>query len=155
MTQSAYAYRRAAVEGASTIGLMIALFDALARDLGRACAAMRENDIETRCRELNHAALVVSQLESWLDLKTGGDSARKLSRFYAHLRAKMLEAAATKSASLLEMQINTILNIRAAWQQLDASPSQVSGGVEESQSAADSWSTPPATPERARFSQSA
>jgi flagellar protein FliS len=112
-------YRKSAIEGATTIGLMIALFDTLVGDLRRAAAALRSNDIETRCRELNHAALVISQLESWVDLKNGGESARTLSRFYAYLRAKMLEAAGTKSPKLLETQIEMILHVRSAWQQLD------------------------------------
>ena len=45
-------YRRSAIAGASSIGLMIALFDTLAGDLCRASTALRKNDIETRCKEL-------------------------------------------------------------------------------------------------------
>jgi len=86
-------YRTAAIGGASTIGLIIVLFDTLAGDLRRAAAAIRKNDIETRCKELNHASLVLGQLETWIDLKNGGESASTLSRFYAYLRAKMMEAA--------------------------------------------------------------
>jgi flagellin-specific chaperone FliS len=72
---------------------------------------------------------VLGQLESWIDLSTGGEAAKDLSRFYAHLRAKMIEAAGTKSAALLEEQIDLILLVRSSWQQLDsAQPS----GVEES-----------------------
>jgi len=112
-------YRRSAVEGASSIGLMIALFDTLAGDLGRAAAALRKNDIETRCRELNHAALVLGHLESWIDRANGGDSAESLAAFYTYLRAKMMEASAKKSAAILDSQIEMILNVRSAWQQLD------------------------------------
>jgi len=119
-------YRQSAIQGASPIGLMIALFDRLAGDLRRAAAALRKNDIETRCKELNHAALVLGQLENWVDVKNGGESAQTLSRFYAYLRAKILEAAATKSAKLLEMQIDMILLVRSSWQQLDAPPPQLS-----------------------------
>ena len=118
-------YRKSAIEGASAIGLMIALFDTLAGDLRRAAAAIRSNDIQTRCNELNHAVLVLSQLESWIDLTNGGESAQTLSRFYAYLRAKMLEAAGNKSAKLLEAQIDMILHVRSSWQQLDAPPAQV------------------------------
>jgi flagellar secretion chaperone FliS len=122
LTETALSYRRSAIEGASPIGLMIALFDTLAGDLKRAAGALRKNDIETRCSELNHAALVLGHLENWLDLKNGGESAQTLSRFYAYLRAKMMDAAGTKSAKLLETQIDMILHVRSAWQQLDASP---------------------------------
>jgi flagellar protein FliS len=121
LTETALSYRRSAIEGASPIGLMIALFDTLAGDLRRAAAALRKNDIETRCREFNHAALVLGQLEDWIDSKNGGESAQTLSRFYAYLRAKMMEAAGTKSAKLLETQIDMILHVRSAWQQLDVS----------------------------------
>jgi flagellar secretion chaperone FliS len=151
-------YRKSAIEGATTIGLMIALFDTLVGDLRRAAAALRANDIETRCRESNHAALVISQLESWVDLKNGGESAQTLHRFYAYLRAKMLEAAGTKSPKLLETQIEMILHVRSAWQQLDAPPLQVSGspGYPPTQSSAVPYSSlPESTPDRIPFSQSA
>ena len=158
MIETGLSYRRVAIAGATTIGLMIALFDTLVGDLRRAAAALRKGDIETRCREMNHAALVISQLESWIDLKSGGESAQTLSRFYAYLRAKMLEAAGAKSANSLEVQIEMILHIRSAWQQLDASPPQSTEGMGRTaampaygsiQSAAEP------TSERVPFSQSA
>ena len=74
---------------------------------------------------MNHAALVLAQLESWLDLKNGGESADSLSRFYSYLRSKMMEAGVAKSARLLDAPIEMILHVRSSWQQLDHSPSQV------------------------------
>jgi len=115
-------YRRSSIAGASSIGLMIVLLDTLVGDLRRAGAALRRNDIEARCNELNHAALVLGQLESWIDLKNGGEPAETLSRFYAYLRAKMLEASISKSAAELDKQIEMILHVRSAWQQLDTFP---------------------------------
>src|ERR1700728_890254 len=126
MSTTEMSYRRLAIQGASPIGLMIALFDRLAGDLRRAAAALRNNDIETRCKELNHATLVLGQLEDWVDVKNGGESAQPLRRFYACLRAKMFEAAGRKSAKLLETQIDMILLVRSSWQQLDVPPPQVS-----------------------------
>jgi flagellar secretion chaperone FliS len=112
-------YLRLAIEGASPIGLMIVLFDLLANDLRRAARALRTNDIETRCKEFNHAFLVLGQLQSWVDLERGGESAKILVRFYDHLRAKTMEAGVTKSANILEKQIDTILQVRTAWQEFD------------------------------------
>jgi flagellar secretion chaperone FliS len=119
MSTTEMSYRQSAIHGASPIGLMIALFDRLAGDLYRAAAALRRNDIETRCKELNHALLVLGQLQNWVDVKNGGESAQTLSRFYAYLRAKILEASAARSARILEMQIDMILLVRTSWQQLD------------------------------------
>ncbi len=122
MMTTELSYRRSSIAGASSIGLMIALLDTLVGDLRRAGAALRKNDIEARCSELNHAALVIGQLENWIDLKNGGEPAETLSRFYAYLRAKMLEASISKSAAELEKQIEMILHVRSSWQQLDTSP---------------------------------
>jgi len=105
--------------------LMVALFDTLVGNLSRAAMALRKNDIETRCKELNHAALVLGRLESWLDLKNGGESAQTLARFYAHLRAKMMEASMSKSAAVLEAQIDMVVHVRSAWQQLDIQATQM------------------------------
>ena len=117
-------YRRLAIEGASPIGLLVALLDQLTSDLRRAANALHKNDIETRCRELNHALLVVAQLESWIDQKNGGETAQLLARFYAMIRAKMMEASIKKSAEVLEKQIDEILHVRTSWHKLDTGPAE-------------------------------
>ena len=158
LSKTELSYRRSAIEGASPIGLIIALFDTLAGDLRRAASALRKNDIETRCRELNHATLVVGQLNEWVDLENGGESAQTLNRFYAYLRAKMMEAAGSKSAKLLETQIEMILHVRTAWQQLDASPQLVTERPEEvpaKQAYAHLTQGTETEPDRNKFSQSA
>ena len=151
-------YQMSAIQGASSIGLIIVLFDTLVRDLRRAAAALRKNDIETRCREFNHAALVLGQLEDWIDLKNGGESAKTLSGFYAYLRAKMMEAAGTKSANLLETQIDMILHVSSAWQLLDVSPLQIPEHLTEVPMERVKLPSTPmyeAKPDRIPFSQSA
>jgi flagellar protein FliS len=157
LSETELSYRRSAIEGASIIGLMIVLFDTLVGDLRRAAAALRNNDIETRCAELNHAALVLGQLNEWVDLENGGESARTLDRFYAYLRAKMMEAAVTKSAALLETQIDMISHVRSAWQKLDVGPIQMPAkpGEDLAQELGISpKSAPEAKVERIPFSQS-
>jgi flagellar protein FliS len=151
-------YRKSSIAGASTIGLIIVLFDTLVGDFRRAAASLQKNDIETRCKELNHAALVLGQLENWVDLKNGGESAQTLARFYAHLRAKILEASAKKSAQILEAQIELVLHVRSSWQQLDfsmAMPPEEMGGESSGQSVVSYGATPDAMGERVPFSQSA
>ncbi len=122
-------YRRSAVEGASEIGLVIALYDTLSGNLRRAAAALRSNEIEKRCAELNHAFLVIGQLESWVDVEHGGELAQNLTSFYAWLRMKLLDASTMKSAEILEAQIGLILQVRSAWQQRDAGGEPAAGGA--------------------------
>jgi len=138
-------YRKSSIEGASPIGLVIALYDTLSGDLSRAAEALRNNDIEARCRQLNHATLVLGQLEDWIDLPNGGDLAVNLSTFYAYLRGRLLEAAITESPRLLEAQIELILEVRSAWQQRDI-PQPAKNGIALS---------PAPAAARAAFSQSA
>jgi flagellar protein FliS len=154
LSQTELSYRKSAIEGASSIGLIIALFDTLAGDLRRAAAAIRKNDIEKRCKELDHASLVLGQLASWVDMDKGGDSAQTLSRFYAILRATMMEASITQSATVLDAQIDTILQVRSAWQKLDNAPQ---GPPEPPALAAQTTTSSPmpeAKVERIPFSQS-
>ena len=124
MSTTEMSYKRSAIEGASSIGLMVVLFDTLAGDLRRAVAALNKSDIEARCKELNHATLVIGQLDSWVDLDKGGESARNLAGFYAYLRAKMMEAAVSQSAKPLQAPIEMILRVRTAWHKLDVAPQQ-------------------------------
>jgi flagellar protein FliS len=158
MMTTELSYRQTSIAGASPIGLMIVLFDTLVGDFRRAASAIRKNDIEARCKELNHAALVIGQLESWVDLKSGGETAETLVRFYAYLRAKMMEASVNKSAAELEKQIEMILHVRSSWQQLDSS-SQPAADLQPSipNSQVHSLYSPTASdaPERVSFSQSA
>jgi flagellar protein FliS len=114
-------YRKSAVEGASAIGLVIALYDTLWGDLHRATEAIRSGSIERRCRELDHAILVLGQLEDWVAKKDGDDLASSLTLFYRYLRAKILEASAKQSAASLEEAMGHILHVRGAWQQRDMS----------------------------------
>jgi flagellar biosynthetic protein FliS len=118
-SKSELSYRQSAIEGASPLGLVIALLDRLIADLQRAAAALRKDDIETRCRVFDHALLVLAQLESWLDMERASEPAKLIALFYAQIRATMMEAGVKKSASLLEGQIASIVHLRSSWQQLD------------------------------------
>lgn len=128
MNWTALAYRKTAAEGASGFGLLIALYDTLAGDLRRAADAERNNNIEKRCLELNHALLVVAHLEDWVDGTSGGELAQKLFGFYSTLRRKMMEAQARRSVEILEQQMAQVLNIREMWQEMELRGSVSSEG---------------------------
>ena len=124
MSTKETSYNLSDIEGASSIGLMVVLFDTLARDFRRALTALNHNDIDTSCKQLNHAALVVGQLDSWVDLEKGGESARNLAGFYAYLCAKMMQAAASRSSKPLEAPIEMLQQVKTAWQKLDTAARQ-------------------------------
>jgi flagellar secretion chaperone FliS len=121
---AALQYRRAATQQASVVGLVIALLDTLIGDLTRATDAMDRNDIPTRCDQLIHGFKVLTQLESMLNINNGGEAAINLHRFYRHVRSQMLAAQFKLDPSILRTQIEIVLEVREAWQQVDSAPVQ-------------------------------
>jgi flagellar protein FliS len=119
MSPTEMTYRKTALGGSSGFGLLIALYDTLAGDLRRAAEAERSNDIEKRCKEVNHALLVLAYLEDGIERGSGGELAQQLGALYASLRKRMIEAQAKRSAEILEQQMAEILKIRAIWQGIE------------------------------------
>lgn len=124
MTPTDLAYRRTAAEGASGFGLLIALYDTLAGDLRRAAEAQREDDIERRGREVNHAFRVIGLLDDCVHRGSGGELADQLVTFYSSLRHKLISAQVEQSAEMLEEQMEKVLKIREAWQAADLGMAQ-------------------------------
>lgn len=117
MERAEHAYRKTAA--GSGLGLLIALYDTLANDLRRAAEAERAQDLVKRCREVNHALLIVGHLEQWVDRGAGGQLASQLKAFYAKFRKSMIEAQVKRSPEMLEAQMHEVLKLREAWQALD------------------------------------
>ncbi len=118
-TPPALAYRRAAAQQASVVGLVIALYDTLAGNLRRAVLAMHQHDIEQRSEQLKHGFSILTQLTSLLDLEHGGQTALNLQRFYNHVRQEMLRAQFAQDPAILESAADLVLDIRGAWQEVD------------------------------------
>jgi flagellar protein FliS len=119
MTNNAKDYLHAAVAGASPVGLVVLLYERLITDLTRAVAAMEEGDIETRVAEINHAFLILGQLEGSLDSSQAPEAARTQALLYSLTRAKILEAHLKSNRQMLEEQIVLLNDVRAAWEQVD------------------------------------
>ena len=131
MTPIELAYRKTAAEGASGVGLLIALYDTLAGDLRRAADAERSNDLENRAKEINHALLVVAYLEDYAGGGSGGKLADYLVAFYKSLRRKVIEAQVKRSAELLQEQMAQVLMIREVWQRFEPGGSSLSQEAQE------------------------
>ncbi len=118
-SQTELTYLRAAAQNATPAGLVIILYDLLVHDLEQAIAAFAERDIERRSAEIKHSFLVLQQLEGSLDMENGGEAAKHFSAFYSALRSKIFEAQLKSSPEILKKQIEHVLDVRQAWQQVD------------------------------------
>jgi len=119
MTYDRKDYLQAAVAGASPVGLVVLLYERLITDLTRAVAAMEKGDLETGVAQINHAFLILGQLEGSLDSGQAPEAASTQALFYSVARAKILEAHIKASPKMLEEQIVLFNDVRAAWEQVD------------------------------------
>lgn len=120
------AYRVAAVQGASPVGLVIQLYEQMIQDLVKAVQALERNNTELRTREINHALTVLGWLQGTLDMGRGGAVARNLLRFYSNVRARLLEAQRSASRQALQEQISCLLEVRQAWTEVERDASKSS-----------------------------
>jgi flagellar protein FliS len=118
-SQTELTYLRAAAQNATPAGLVIILYDLLIHDLEQAIAALADRDIERRTAEIKHSFLVLQQLEGSLDMENGGEAAKHFSAFYSALRSKIFEAQLKASPEILRRQVELVLDVRQAWQQID------------------------------------
>jgi len=118
-SQTELTYLRAAAQNATSAGLVVILYDLLIHDLEQAIAAFADRDIERRTAEIKHSFLVLQQLEGSLDMENGGETAKHLCAFYSELRGKIFEAHLKASPEILKKQMESVLDVRQAWQQVD------------------------------------
>jgi flagellar protein FliS len=113
------AYRESEISGDNPVHLVVLLYDQLLRDLQRALDAFRKQDVERRCAELDHALVVLVQLQGSLNLDGGGEVAQSLDRFYDLVRENLVRASMEGSTDLLEKQWRNILQVREAWLEVE------------------------------------
>jgi flagellar protein FliS len=86
------AYRQADARGATSLRLVVLLYEQIIQDLRQASMAIDHNQIELRTKRINHALDVICLLQATLNLERGGQVARNLLRFYDVVRANLCEA---------------------------------------------------------------
>ena len=120
MTPTELYYRKtAAASSGGGLGLLIGLYDTLAGDLRRMAEAERGEDLVRRCREANHALLVIGCLEDCVTKGSSGELADQLAAFYESLRRNLVLAQAKRSPEMIEEQMAQVLKLREAWQAIE------------------------------------
>lgn len=112
-------YRESAARGASPVRLVVCLYEQAIEDLRRSVIALEKGDIEVRTRGINHALMVIGQLQGSIDMEHGGEVARNLERFYNMVRLGLAEAQQKQSARILEQQISQLVTVHEAWLEVE------------------------------------
>jgi flagellar protein FliS len=116
-------YQEHALDGASPVELVVALYDGIIRFLYAALAAAERDDVTARRVAVKRALAIVIHLQARLRMDIGGRPAEVLSEFYASIFALILQASSGNSPQRFEAAIHCVRDIRDAWRQVSADPS--------------------------------
>ena len=111
-------YREHALEGASAVDLVVALYDGIIRFLYAAIAAVERGDADGRRAAVKRAMDIIIHLQARLRMDVGGRPAQSLSEFYAAIFAQILQASQTASQAKFEHAIDCVRNVRDAWREV-------------------------------------
>ena len=111
-------YREHALEGASAVDLVVALYDGIVRFLYVAIEAVERGDQDARRIAVKRALDIIIHLQARLRMDVGGQPAKTLSEFYAAIFAGILQASQSASKSKFEHAIDCVRNVRDAWRQV-------------------------------------
>jgi flagellar protein FliS len=115
-------YQQHALEGASAVDLVVALYDGILRFLYAASGAVERGDAEARRTAVKRALDIIIHLQARLRMDVGGRPAQVLSEFYASIFAQILQASQSASRQKFEHAIECVKNVRDAWRQVARDP---------------------------------
>ena len=108
-------YQEQALAGATGVELILALYDAMLRQLHRAVQCCEEDDVLGRRVAVKKAIDIVMYLQARLRPDVGGRAAASLSDFYAAMFTMTLEASHIASVDGFLEVIDCVRNVREAW----------------------------------------
>ncbi len=115
-------YQEHALEGASAVDLVVALYDGIIRFLHEAIEAVDRGDIAARRVAVKRAMDIIIHLQARLRMDVGGRPAQALSEFYASIFAQILQASQSASKPKFEHAIHCVRSVRDAWRQVARDP---------------------------------
>lgn len=115
-------YQEHALESASAVELVVALYDGIIRFLYSASAAVERGDEPGRRVAVKRALDIIIHLQARLRMDVGGKPAQALSEFYATIFAQILQASQSASLTKFEHTINCVKNVRDAWREVARDP---------------------------------
>jgi flagellar protein FliS len=111
-------YQEHALDGASAIDLVVALYDGIIRFLYAACDAVDRGDEAGRRVAVKRALDIIIHLQARLRMGVGGTPATALSEFYASIFAQILQGSQSASRPRFEHAIDCVRNVRSAWREV-------------------------------------
>jgi len=118
-------YREHALDGASAVDLVVALYDGIIRFLYAAITAVERGDADARRAAVKRALDIIIHLQARLRMDVGGRPAHALGEFYAAVFAQVLQASQSASKARFEHAIGCVRNVRDAWREVAKDPDAI------------------------------
>ena len=115
-------YQEHALDSASAVDLVVALYDGMIRFLYAAIAAVERGDAEGRRVAVKRVLDIIIHLQARLRMDVGGKPAQALSEFYSSIFAQVLQASQSASTEKFEHAVECVRNVREAWRQVAIDP---------------------------------
>jgi len=115
-------YREHALDGATAVDLVAALYDGIIRFMYSAIAAVDAGDADGRRAAVKRALDIIIHLQARLRMDVGGRPAQALSEFYASIFALIVQASQSASKARFEHAITCVRNVRDAWREVARDP---------------------------------
>lgn len=116
-------YRDAALENASGVELVVALYDGLIRFLVDAAEASERGDVAARRVAAKRSLDILIHLQATLRPDVGGRPAEVLAEFYASIFANILRASQAAAPGEFHHAARCVRTVREAWYQVSIDPS--------------------------------
>jgi flagellar secretion chaperone FliS len=108
-------YRQTEIQSRSPLELVVMLYDGALRFTADARDAMVRRDIRARQAHLSRALAIVSELQSTLDMETGGEVADRLDKLYGFVRDRLIDASARQDLQPLDEARRVLTTLREGW----------------------------------------
>jgi flagellar protein FliS len=118
-------YGGAALENASAVELVVALYDGLIWLLGEAAEAAERGDVRARREAARRSLDILIHLQATLRPDVGGRPAVVLAEFYASIFALILRASLAAAPGEFQHAIRCVRTVREAWRQVALDPAVV------------------------------
>jgi flagellar protein FliS len=115
-------YQEHALDGASAVDLVVALYDGMIRFLYAAIDGVERGDATARRIAVRRTLDIIIHLQARLRMDVGGKPAEALSEFYASIFAQILQASQSASKAKFEHAIHCVRNVRDAWREVAKDP---------------------------------
>ena len=108
-------YRQTEIQSRTPLELVVMLYDGALRFTADAREAIERRDIRSRQHNVSRALAIISELQSTLNMESGGDVAAQLDRLYGFVRDRLVDASVKQDVTPIDEARNVLKTLREGW----------------------------------------